>query len=63
MKATLLTLCPPASCAAGAEPDVAQGWQVSSDGKSPTNSTAMSGARTGVREMRLAYRRAPRADG
>ncbi|MET0624661.1 MAG: hypothetical protein ABW250_16910 [Pyrinomonadaceae bacterium] len=45
--------------AAGAEVDVTQRWQVSSDGKSLTNSTVMSSAQTGVQEMRLVYRRAP----
>ncbi len=45
--------------AAGPELDVTQKWQVSSDGKSLTNSTVMSSAQTGVQEMRLVYRRAP----
>lgn len=45
--------------AAGPELDVTQRWQVSSDGKSLTNSTVMSSAQTGVQEIRLVYRRAP----
>jgi hypothetical protein len=45
--------------AAGAELDVTQRWQVSSDGKTLTNSTVMSSAQTGVQEIRLVYRRAP----
>ncbi len=44
--------------AAGAELDVTQRWQVSSDGKTLTNSTVMSSAQTGVQEIRLVYRRA-----
>ena len=43
---------------AGAELDVTQRWQISSDGKTLTNSTVMSSAQTGVQEMRLVYRRA-----
>ena len=45
--------------AAGPELDVTQKWQVSSDGKTLTNSTVMSSAQTGVQEIRLVYRRAP----
>lgn len=48
--------------AAGSELDVTQRWQVSSGGKSLTNSTVMSSAQAGVQEMRLVYRRAPQAD-
>ncbi|MCA1620984.1 MAG: hypothetical protein LC795_17090 [Acidobacteria bacterium] len=44
---------------AGAEMDVTQRWQVSSDGKTLTNSTVLSSAQTGVQEIRLVYRRAP----
>ena len=44
---------------AGAELDVTQRWQVSSDGKTLTNSTVLSSAQTGVQEIRLVYRRAP----
>ncbi len=43
---------------AGVEMDVTQKWQVSSDGKSLTNTTAFSSAPTGVQEVRLVYRRA-----
>ncbi len=45
--------------AAGAEMDVTQKWQVSSDGKTLTNTTVISSAQTGVQEIRLVYRRAP----
>lgn len=44
---------------AGAEMDVTQKWQVSSDGKTLTNSTVLSSAQTGVQEIRLVYRRTP----
>ena len=44
--------------AAGPELDLTQRWQVSSDGKTLTNSTVISSAQTGVQEIRLVYRRA-----
>ena len=44
--------------AAGAELDVTQRWQVSSDGKTLTNTTIISSLQTGVQEIRLVYRRA-----
>ena len=44
--------------APGVEMDVTQKWQVSSDGKSLTNTTGFSSAQTGVQEIRLVYRRA-----
>ena len=44
--------------AAGVEIDVTQKWQVSSDGKSLTNTTVISNP-MGVQEVRLVYRRAP----
>ena len=43
--------------AAGAEMDVTQKWQVSSDGKSLTNTTAFSSVQTGVQYIKLVYRR------
>ena len=45
--------------AAGAEMDVTQKWQVSSDGKTLTNTTAFSSVQTGVQYIKLIYRRAP----
>ena len=44
--------------AAAAEMDVTQKWQVSSDGKSLTNTTAISSVQTGVQYIKLVYRRA-----
>ena len=43
--------------AAGAEMDVTQKWQVSSDGKGLTNTTALSSVQTGVQYIKLFYRR------
>ena len=44
--------------AAGAEMDVTQKWQVSSDGKTLSNTTALSSVQTGVQYIKLIYRRA-----
>ena len=44
--------------AAGYEMDLTQKWQVSSDGRTLTNTTLITN-RTGVREIKLVYRRAP----
>jgi hypothetical protein len=44
--------------APGVEMEVTQKWQVSSDGKSLTNTTTFSSGSTGVQEVRLVYRRA-----
>ena len=41
------------------ELEVTQKWQVSSDGKTLTNTTAFSSAATGAQEIKLVYRRAP----
>ena len=49
---------PGQSGAAGAEMDVTQKWQVSSDGKTLTNTTAFGSVQTGVQEVKLVYRRA-----
>jgi hypothetical protein len=43
--------------AAGAEMEVTQKWQVSSDGKTLTNTTAFSSVQTGVQYVKLVYRR------
>lgn len=50
---------PGQSGSAGVEMEVTQKWQVSSDGKSLTNTTVLSSAPTGVQEIRLVYHRAP----
>jgi len=41
------------------ELEVTQKWQVSSDGKTLTNTTVISSAATGAQEIKLVYRRAP----
>ncbi|MDT7687296.1 MAG: hypothetical protein QOE46_55 [Acidobacteriota bacterium] len=43
--------------AAGVEMDVTQKWQVSADGKTLTNTTALSSGQMGVQEIKLVYRR------
>jgi hypothetical protein len=37
--------------------DVTQKWQVSADGKTLTNTTALSSGQMGVQEIKLVYRR------